>query len=150
MDLNGGQRRIGVVRPIALVLAVLIALAVAPSAAAQQTSAHAPLVRMRDGHGSDLLFRLNARTLQQVGRPIRTFRGGSDLKVSPDGSRLAFADPWSRGARRGARIHFVDIAGWRSLGVARVGRIGWLTVGWVGPDRLLAIAGEGYGRQRLF
>jgi hypothetical protein len=31
---------------------------------------------MKDGHGSDLLFRLNPQTLQQVGRPIRAFRGG--------------------------------------------------------------------------
>lgn len=112
-----------------------------------------PLLRMRDGHGSDLLFRLNPRTLKQVGRPIRTFRGGSDLSVSPDGSRLAFADPSRRSgrrpARRDARIHFVDIAGWRSMGVAEVGRQGWLTVGWVGTDRVLAVAGEGVGRQRL-
>ena len=31
---------------------------------------------MRDGHGGDLLFRLNPRTLQHVGRQIRTFRNG--------------------------------------------------------------------------
>ena len=109
-------------RPLVLALAVFIALAVAGSAAAQETSADAPLVRMRGGHGSHLLFRLNPRTLQQVGRPIRTFVGGSGLSISRDGSRLAFADPWRRGARSGARIHFVDIAGWRSMGVARVGR----------------------------
>ena len=122
-------------RLFALALAVLIALAVAASAAAQETSADAPLVRMRDGHGSDLLFRLNPRTLQQVGRPIRTFRGGSGLSVSPDGSRLAFADPWRRGARRGARIHFVDIAGWRSMGVAKVGpdRMAHCRLGRPGP-----------------
>jgi hypothetical protein len=119
------------------------------SAPAQETPADVPLVRMRDGHGSDLLFRLNPRTLQAIGSPIRTFRGGSGLSVSPDGSRLAFANPWRRGARRGARIHFVDIAGWRSMGVARVGRTGWLTVGWVGRDRVLAVAGEASGRQRL-
>ena len=102
---------------------------------------------MRDGHGSDLLFRLNPTTLQQQGRPIRTFRGGSDLRISPDGSRLAFADPSQRGRRR-ARIHFVDVEDWRSMGVARVGRHGWLTVGWVSADRVVAIAGEG-SRQRL-
>ncbi|MGZ8482259.1 MAG: hypothetical protein ACXWWO_07365 [Candidatus Limnocylindria bacterium] len=143
-------------RPVALALAVLIALAVTASAAAQETPADVPLVRMRDGHGSDLLFRLNPRTLQQVGRPIRTFTGGTDLSVSPDGSRLAFASPWRRGSRRGARrgprrgarIHFVDIAGWRSMGVAEVGRQDWLTVGWLSPDRLLAVANE-RARQRL-
>ena len=43
----------------------------------------------------------------------------------------------------------MDIADWRSMGVARVARTGWLTVGWVGPDRVLAIAGESSGRQRL-
>jgi hypothetical protein len=123
-----------------------------PAAAAQGTSADTPLLRMRDGHGSDLLFRLNPRTLQQVGRPIRTFRGGSDLKLSPDGSRLAFADGAHRLGRRRqhiARIHFVDVARWRSTGVARVGRHAWLTVGWVSPDRLVAVAGEGSGRQHL-
>ncbi len=129
----------------ALTLVVLVAgLVVAPQAPAQDTSADTPLLRMRDGHGSDLLFRLNPRTLQQVGRPIRTFRGGSDLRISPDGSRLAFADPFQRG-RRGARIHFVDVEGWRSMGVARVGRYGWLTVGWVSADRVVAIAGEESG-----
>jgi hypothetical protein len=134
---------------LGLVLLVATGVAAPASAPAQETPADVPLVRMRDGHGSDLLFRLSPRTLQTVGRPIRTFRGGSGLSVSPDGSMLAFANPWHRGARRGARIHFVDIAGWRSMGVARVGRTGWLTVGWVGRDRVLAIAGEGPGRQRL-
>lgn len=133
-----------------LLAATLFALAALPGlAAAQESPADAPLVRMRDGHGSDLLFRVNPRTLQQVGRPIRTFRGGSDLSVSPDGRRLAFADASGRGTRRGAHIHFVDVAGWRSMGVVRVGRTGWLTVGWVGPNRVVANAGEGSGRQRL-
>ncbi len=136
-------------KPKLLGLVLLIATGVAAPAAAQESSADAPLVRMRDGHGSDLLFRVNPRTLQEVGRPIRTFVGGSDLKVSPDGSRLAFADASGRGTRRGARIHFVDLAGWRSMGVARVGRTGWLTVGWVGPNRVVANVGEGPGRQRL-
>jgi hypothetical protein len=136
-------------RPAAIASALLISMCVAPAAAAQDSATDVPLVRMRDGHGSDLLFRLNPKTLQQVGRPIRTFRGGSGLSISPDGSRLAFADPWRRDGRRDARIHFVDIAGWRSMGVARVGRTGWLTVGWVARDRVLAIAGEGSDRQRL-
>jgi hypothetical protein len=108
-----------------------------------------PLVRLRDGHGSDLLFRVNPRTLQPVGRPIRTFRGGSDLRISPDGTRLAFANPWSRSGRRGTRIQFVDLVKWRSLGVARVGRDDWLTVGWVSSGRVVAVSGEGPGRQRL-
>ncbi|HZA85970.1 MAG TPA: hypothetical protein VE466_03760, partial [Acidimicrobiales bacterium] len=84
-----------------LALALLAAGAL-PAAPAEAVPADVPLVRMRDGHGSDLFFRLDPRTLQQVGRPIRTFRGGSDLRVSPDGGMLAFADPWQRG-RRGAR-----------------------------------------------
>jgi len=136
-------------RPTAVLLALLLSASFAPAVGARGTPANVPLVRMRDGHGSDLLFRLNPRTLQQVGRPIRTFRGGSGLSVAPDGSRLAFANPWRRGTRRGAHIHFVDIAGWRSMGVAEVGRQGWLTVGWVSPDRVLAVGGEGFGRQRL-
>jgi hypothetical protein len=136
-------------KPIALGLILLGAVvALAATAAAQESPADVPLVRMRDGHGSDLLFRMNPRTLQEVGRPIRTFRSGSDLRISPDGTRLAFADPSRRDAR-GARIHFVDIAAWRSMGVARVGRPGWFTVGWASQDRLVAIAGEGPGRQRF-
>ncbi len=132
-------------RTLALTLLAASALPPAPAAA---TPADVPLVRIRDGHGSDLLFRLNPRTLQQVGRPIRTFRGGSDLRVSPGGSRLAFADPSQRG-RRGARIHFVDLAGWRSTGFARVGRHGWLVLGWAGEDRLVAVADDGPGRRHL-
>lgn len=126
-------------------------LAVA-QASAQDTPADTPLVRMRDGHNSDLLFRLSERTLQELGRPIRTFRGGSDLQLSPDGTRLAFADtahPGGRRRARTARIHFVNVAQWRSMGVARVGRHGWLTVGWVSRNRVVAVADEGPGRQRL-
>src|SRR5687768_9807945 len=105
----------------------LLAASAIPAAPAGATPADVPLVRMRDGHGSDLLFRMNPATLQQVGRPIRTFRGGSDLSISPDGGKLAFADPWSPGRRRSrtARIHFVDVANWRSMGVARLGPSGW-------------------------
>src|SRR5215204_6368030 len=142
-------RGVGVMRPTAVLLALLLSASFAPAVGARGTPANVPLVRMRDGHGSDLLFRLNPRTLQQVGRPIRTFRGGSDLKIAPDGSRLAFADPWSGGRRRGAGIHFVDLTGWRSMGVARVGRHAWLTLGWVSADRVVAITGEGPGRQRF-
>ena len=137
----------------ALALVVLAAgLVAAPQATAQDTSADTPLLRMRDGHNSDLLFRLNPRTLKQVGRPIRTFRGGTGLSISPDGTRLAFADgahPRGRPRARSARIHFVNVAKWRSMGVARVGRHGWLTVGWVSRDRLVAVSGEGFGSQRL-
>ena len=130
-------------------LALLIAVCAAPSAGAQtEPVADAPLIRVRDGQGSDLLFRLNPRTLQQFGRPIRTFRGGSDLRISPDGRMLAFADGANPRVRR-ARIHFVDLARWRSRGVARVGRDGWLTLGWVSPNRVVAIGGEDPGRQRL-
>jgi hypothetical protein len=135
--------------PLVALAAVLVAV---PTASAQDTSADTPLLRMRDGHNSDLLFRLSPRTLQQVGRPIRTFRGGSGVSITPDGARLAFADgahPRGRHRARSARIHFVDVAKWRSMGVARVGRHGWLTVGWVSRDRLVAAAGEGPGRQRL-
>src|SRR5215212_8858711 len=137
-------------RPIAVLSILLAAALAAPGVAAGgEGAAEPPLVRMRDGHGSDLLFRLNPRTLEQVGRPIRTFRGGSDLKISPGGSRLAFADPWHGGARRGAGIHFVDLAGWRSMGVTRLGRHAWFTLGWVSEDRVVAITGEGPGRQRF-
>jgi hypothetical protein len=141
------------VRLVTLGLVVLIALVMASPAAAQGTSAEVPLVRMRDGHGSDLLFRVDPRTLQQVGRPIRTFRNGTGLSISSDGTMLAFADGahprHPRHRRRTARIHFVDLVRWRSMGVARAGRHGWLTVGWASRDRLVAIAGEGSGRQRL-
>jgi hypothetical protein len=137
-------------RPIALVSILLAAAVITPGqGAAQESRGGQPLVRMRDGDGSDLLFRLNPRTLQQVGRPIRTFRGGSDLTISPDGSRLAFGDPSPGGARRGARIHFVDLAGWRSMGVARLGRHAWFTLGWVSAGRVVAITGEGPGSQRF-
>jgi hypothetical protein len=136
-------------RPIAFISILLAAALVAPAAAAGGEAAEPPLIRMRDGHGSDLLFRVNPRTLQQVGRPIRTFRGGSDLTMSPDASRLAFADPWQGRSRRDARIHFVDLARWRSMGVARLGRHPWFTLGWVSEDRVVAITGEDPTRERF-
>jgi hypothetical protein len=139
-------------RALTSIALLAAAVTVASQAPAQGTSAEVPLIRMRDGHNSDLLFRLNPLTLQQVGRPIRTFRGGTDLKLSPDGTRLAFADAAQRLGRRrarSARIHFVDLATWRSKGVARVGRYGWLNLGWVSGDRVVAAAGEGFGPQRL-
>ncbi|MEA2365654.1 MAG: hypothetical protein QOI32_1166 [Thermoleophilaceae bacterium] len=132
-------------RPLALVLSLLAAAVLVPAGAAQETASGAPLVRLRDGHGSDLLFRVSPRTLRPVSRPIRTFRSSSGISVSPDGTRLASAD----GSRRRGRIQFVDLAGWRSMGVARLGRVGWFTVGWVSRDRVVAIAGEASGRQRL-
>jgi len=53
-----------------------------------------------------------------------------------------------RRRERSARIHFVDLAGWRSKGVARVGRDSWLTIGWVSGDRVVAVAGEGVLSER--
>jgi hypothetical protein len=132
-------------RPAALALALLSSASLAPAAAAQERPANSPLVRMRDGHGSDLLFRVHPRTLRPLSRPIRTFRSGSDMALTADGRWMAYTGGW----RAGSTIHFVDLAGWRSLGVARLGRMGPLGVGWVGPSRVVAVAGEGFGRQRL-
>ena len=127
-------------------LAALVALAVAAPAAAQRGGTDTPLVRVRDGHGSDLLFRLNPRTLQQVGRPIRTFRSAAGLGFSPDGSRIAY----SGGRGRETRIHLVDLKRWRSLGIADLGRRGSpLSVGWVSDDRVLAWT-QYARRQRIF
>jgi hypothetical protein len=132
------------VRSVTLGLLTLLALAALVPAAARAADADVPLVRMRDGHGSDLLFRLNARTLQQVGRPIRTFRNGAGLGFSPDGSRIAY----SGGDRVRSGIHFVDLVAWRSLGISRAGRGDRLSVGWVSDDRVLAWTQYG-DRQRL-
>jgi hypothetical protein len=132
------------VRLVTLPLVALLGLAALAPAAGQAAGADVPLVRVRDGHGSDLLFRLNPRTLQQVGRPIRTFRNGAGLGFSPDGTRIAY----SGGSPRRSGIHFVDLAGWRSLGVARPGR-DQLNVGWVSDDRVLAWT-QHFGRQGLF
>jgi hypothetical protein len=134
-----------VMRLIALGLTLLAAGVIAPAAAAQESPADPPLVRLRDGHGSDLLFRVHPRTLRPLARPIRTFRSGYGLAFSPDGGILAYSD----GSRARSRIHFVDVARWRSLGVAGLGRRGPLLVGWVSDDRVLAIAGQGFGRQQL-
>jgi hypothetical protein len=125
-------------------LTLLLATLVAPAAGAQDNSG-VPLVRMRDGHGSDLLFRVDPMTLKPNARPIRTFRSGAGLAFSPDGTRIAYTGGW----RAGSTIHIIDLARWRSLGKARLGRHGSLGVGWVSNERVLAIAGEGFGRQRL-
>lgn len=132
------------VRSITLASILIAALGPAFPATAQGTPSNVPLVRMSDGHGSDLLFRLDPRTLQPVGRPIRTFRNGAHLGVSSDGTRIAFTD----GPRARSRIHFVDLARWRSLGTARLGRRGWLSVGWVSGDRVVAMT-SGPRRTRL-
>ena len=126
-------------------LALLVALAIAPAPGAQADSVAEPLLRMRDGHGSDLLFRVHPRTLRPLAPPIRTFRSLSGLAFSPDGRTLAYAES----SRRSARIQFVDLARWRSLGVAGLGPLGYTTVGWVSDDRALAISSEGPGPQRL-
>jgi hypothetical protein len=132
-------------RPRTLALALLAAAAL-PAVPAGATPADVPLVRMRDGHGSDLLFRLNERTLQQVGRPVRTYRNGLGLGFSPDGTRIAY----SGGGPRFSGIQFVDLAGWRALGKMRVGkrRQGQLDVGWVSDDRIVAFAGDWSGTRR--
>jgi hypothetical protein len=132
-------------RSAAPALALLISTLVAPGAAAQERPADTPLVRMRDGHGSDLLFRVHPRTLRPLSRPIRTFRSGADMALTADGRRMAYTG----GYRAGSTIHFVDFARWRSLGVVRLGRMGPLGVGWAGPNRVVAITGQGFGRQRL-
>jgi hypothetical protein len=138
------------VRSITLGFLVLLALAalVVP-ASAGAAGADVPLVRMRDGHGSDLLFRLNPRTLQQVGRPIRTFRVGAGLAFSPDNRRIAYSG--SLRGRSGIRsgIHFVDLAAWRSLGKARLGRFEQASVAWVSPDRVVAATQESASRLRI-
>src|SRR5919107_2546574 len=133
-------------RLISIALAALITATLAPVARAQETGAASPLVRMRDGHGSDLLFRLNERTLQEVGRPIRTYRNGSGLGYSHDGTRIAYAG----GGRRFSGIQFVDLAGWRTLGKMRIGRRRQqqLEVGWVSDDRVVAFVGDWSGELR--
>ena len=104
-----------------------------------------PLVRMRSGHGSGLLFRVNPVTLGEVGRPIRTFPAGYALAVSPDGTRIAFTG--ARGMR--SEMHVVDLARWRSMGKVRLGRQGPLVAGWAGPDRVVAVMGDAVGPSRL-
>jgi hypothetical protein len=125
-----------------LALAVLAALVPASAVAAD---ADVPLVRTRDGHGSDLLFRLNPRTLQQVGRPIRTFRNAAGIGFSPDNGKLAY----SGGRGRQSRIELVDLERWRSLGIADLGMRGGLSVGWASDERLVAWT-QYADRQRLF
>lgn len=133
-------------RPRVLCLALFAAAMSAAPAAALGSADDAPLVRMRDGRGSDLLFRVDPRTLKPLARPIRTFRSGYGLALSQDGTQLAYTD----GSRARSRIHFVDLAGWRSLGIVRVGRRGALDVGWVSEDRVVAIdAHRPSGRRRL-
>jgi hypothetical protein len=133
------------VRSITLASVLLVALVLALPAAAQETPSDVPLVRMRDGHGSDLLFRLDPQTLQQIGRPIRTFRNGAGLGFSPDGSTIAY----SGGSRTRSGIQFVDLARWRSLGVARLRHHGGVSVGWVSQDRVVAIKEWAVSGKRL-
>jgi hypothetical protein len=99
-----------------------------------------PLLQLRDGRGTDRLFRVDPRTLRPVGRPVRTFRREAWIAFSPDGRTMATTS----GSEERSRIQFVDLVRWRSLGIARLGRQGTLTVGWLSDDRVVAIT-EAWG-----
>ena len=104
-----------------------------------------PLYRLRDGVGSDLIFRVDPLTLQPLTRPIRTFSGAYDIAFSPDGGRLAYSD----GDSRRPRIQILDLERWRSRGVIPVPGLGSLNVGWAGPRTLVAIGGTAGGPNRI-
>jgi hypothetical protein len=129
----------------ALALVLFAAAAAAPWAPAQETEGDVPLVRMRSGQESGLLFRVDPATLREAGRPIRTFPAGYALALSPDGTRLAFTA--AHGLR--SEVHIVDLARWRSVGRLRLGRHGPLVAGWAGADRLVAVMGDAVGPSRL-
>ena len=129
---------------LAVVGAAMVASAATPAGEPAGAPPGTPLVREREGRQHDLLFRLNPHTLEEVGRPLRTFRYSGWQMLSPDGSRLAVADAKDR-----ARVQLIDTASWRSTHVTRLQGRTPLALGWLSADRLLARTAYPVGRQRL-
>jgi hypothetical protein len=90
-------------RPAAFALALLISMCAVPAAAAQERPADAPLVRMRDGHGSDLLFRVHPR-----GKEIAMLGSRGDLVYT-----------W---VRRTRTLHVIDVRDGRTVNEVHTSR----------------------------
>jgi hypothetical protein len=135
-----------------LVVLALLALAAAGAGAwARGTTAETvqpPLVRLverADGHG-DRLTRVDPRTLRPLAPGLPTFLDGFAGVYSPDGRLFAYGN----GFDGRALVQLVDVQRWSTRATLTLGGDGPVSLSWAGPDRLIAVAGEGSsGPQRL-
>jgi hypothetical protein len=92
---------------------------------------------VRAGKNALALVRVSPSTFRvQTGRRVLLGDRASAWSYSPDGSRLVLADSTLFGWLR-----FVDVARMRALGDLRLNAGGFVrATGWLGPDRLVAVA----------
>jgi hypothetical protein len=132
---------------VALTLAVTAAAAVGESARSAPESVQAPLVRLferADGHG-DRLALVDPQTLRPVSPGVRTFLDGLGGTFSPDGRLFAYGN----GFDGRALVQLIDVQRWSTRAKLNLGNDGPVGVAWPTQDRLIAVTGEGFGRQRL-
>jgi hypothetical protein len=132
---------------VALMLAVTAATGVGASAGSAPESVRSPLVRLferPDGHG-DRLARVDPRTLRPVSPGLRTFLDGFGGTFSPDGRMFAYGN----GFDGRALVQLIDVQRWSTRARMNLGGDGPVAVAWPTQDRLIAVTGEGFGRQRL-
>jgi hypothetical protein len=131
-----------------LVLAAVPAAAVVASAPGASESVRTPLVRLverADGHG-DRLVTVDPRTLRPSSPGIPTFLDGFSGKFSPDGRLFARGN----GFDGPALVELINVESWSRRARVDLGGDGPVAVFWAGPDRLIAVAGEGSaGPQRV-
>jgi hypothetical protein len=132
---------------VALTLVVTAAATVGESAGGAQESMQSPLVRLferPDGHG-DRLVRVDPRTLRPVSPGLRTFLDGFGGTFSPDGRLFAYGN----GFDGRALVQMIDVQRWSTRARMNLGGDGPVALAWPTQDRLMAVTGEGFGRQRL-
>lgn len=132
---------------VALTLAVTAAAGVGASARNAPESVQAPLVRLferADGYG-DRLALVDAQTLRPVSPGLRTFLDGFGGRFSPDGRLFAYGN----GFDGRALVQLIDVQRWSTRARLNLGGDGPVALAWPTQDRLIAVTGEGFGRQRL-
>lgn len=132
---------------VALTLAVIAATGVGASPHSGPDSAQAPLVRLferPDGHG-DRLALADPHTLRPVSPRLPTFLDGFGGTFSPDGRLFAYGN----GFDGRALVQLIDVRRWSTQASLNLGGDGPVALAWPTQDRLIAVTGEVFGRQRL-
>jgi hypothetical protein len=132
---------------VALTLAVTAAVGVGGSARSAPESVQSPLVRLferPDGHG-DRLALVDPLSLRPVSSSLPTFLDGFGGTFSPDGRLFAYGN----GFDGRALVQLIDVERWSTQARINLGGDGPVALAWPTQDRLIAITGDGFGRQRL-
>ena len=132
---------------VALTLAVAAAVGVGESARSAPESVQSPLVRLferPDGHG-DRLALIDPQSLRPVSPSLPTFVDGLGGTFSPDGRLFAYGN----GFDGRALVQLIDVQRWSTRARLSLGGDGPVALAWPTQDRLIAVTGEAFGRQRL-